>query len=296
MIEITYDADLCKKCGLCATACPLAIPVQKEKGTIPEIDDARLESCFRCGHCVAICPQGAISHSHFPEGTVTPVRTDQVPTYDQVLELVRSRRSKRRYKKQAVERNVIEKVLEAARFAPSGHNQQTTEFIVVQDEKIIHEIGRLTAASLKSLGQAFRYWIGRMMMRLMLGRRGAETLAELAPELEGIADLFNSGTDWIVNEAPVLLFFCADSAGGYGSENANLAVQNAALAAEVLGLGCYYSGFVRMASDRSDRIAKLISLPETHKIYGTLAMGYPRLKYKKWVERNPAKVTWMGFD
>ena len=96
MIEITYNAELCKRCGLCATACPLAIPVQRTKGTIPEIDNARLESCFRCGHCVAICPQGAISHSHFPEGTVTPVSTEQVPTYDQVIELVRSRRSKRR--------------------------------------------------------------------------------------------------------------------------------------------------------------------------------------------------------
>ena len=293
MLEITHDADVCKKCGLCAMTCPVAIIQQEEKGTIPKIDDARLESCFRCGQCVSICPQGAISHSHFPEGTVNPVRPEYAPTYDQVLELIHSRRSKRLFRVKPVERDAIEKVLEAARFAPSGHNEQTTEFIVVQDEKIIREIGGLTAASLKSLGQAFRYWIGRMMMRRMFGRRGAETLAELAPELEGIADLFNSGTDWILNEAPVLLFFCADSAGGYGSENANLAVQNAALAAEALGLGCFYSGFVGMASGRSDKIAKLISLPETHKIYGTLAMGYPRLKYKKWVERNPAKVTWV---
>jgi nitroreductase/Pyruvate/2-oxoacid:ferredoxin oxidoreductase delta subunit len=296
MIEITYNAELCKKCGLCATACPLAIPEQKEKGTIPTLNDSRQESCFRCGHCVAVCPQGAISHSHFPKGTVTPIKPEQVPSYDQVLELVRSRRSKRRFKEQPVERDMIEKVLEAARFAPSGHNKQTTEFIVVQDKEIIYEIGKITAASLKSLGQAFRSWIGRMIMRRMFGRRGAETLAELAPELEGLADLYNSGTDWILNEAPVLLFFCADSAGGYGSENANLAVQNAALAAETIGLGCFYSGFVGMANGRSDKIAELVSLPETHEIYGTLAMGYPRLKYSKWVERNPAKVTWVGFD
>ena len=93
-----------------------------------------------------------------------------------------------------------------------------------------------------------------MIMRRMFGWRGAATLAELAPELEGLADLYSSGTDWILNEAPVLLFFCADSAGEYGSENANLAVQNANLAAETLGLGCFYSGFVGMASDRSDKL------------------------------------------
>ena len=83
-----------------------------------------------------------------------------------------------------------------------------------------------------------------MIMRRMFGWRGAATLAELAPELEGLADLYSSGTDWILNEAPVLLFFCADSAGEYGSENANLAVQNANLAAETLGL----AAFIRVSS------------------------------------------------
>ncbi|MBN2034854.1 MAG: nitroreductase family protein [Deltaproteobacteria bacterium] len=31
-------------------------------------------------------------------------------------------------------------MLEAARFAPSGHNEQTTEFVVIQDKKILQEI------------------------------------------------------------------------------------------------------------------------------------------------------------
>jgi hypothetical protein len=34
-------------------------------------------------------------------------------------------------------------------------------------------------------------------------------------------------------------------------------------------------------------------LPETHQIFGALLLGYPRLKFKKWPERNPAKVTWL---
>ena len=124
-------------------------------------------------------------------------------------------------------------------------------------------------------------------------RRGVETLTGLAPELGGIVDLFNNGTDWILREPPVLLLFCADRARGFSSENANLAVQNAALAAETLGLGCFYTGFVLLACARDNSIANLVSLPETHKIYGALAMGYPQLNFKKWPERNPAKVTWL---
>ena len=296
MVEITHNADLCKKCGLCAMTCPVMVLQQEEKRTIPKIDDAQLGNCFRCGQCVSICPQGAISHSHYPEGTVHPVRSEHLPTYDQVLELVRSRRSIRLYKKTKVERDVIEKVLEAARRGPSGHNEQSTEFIVVQDDKMI-QIGRLTAEGLKRLAMPFRYAIGRMIMRFMMGPRGAAYVAELAPEFEELASMYNSGTDIIIHEPPVLLLFCADSVGGtFAGTNANLALHNAALAAETLGLGCFYTGFVVTVSERDDSIAKLVSLPETHKIYGALAMGYPRLKFKKWPERNPAKITWVGAE
>jgi nitroreductase len=116
----------------------------------------------------------------------------------------------------------------------------------------------------------------------------------MAPEMEGLANLYDQGTDLILREAPVLLLFCADSVGGtFAGVNASIAVHNAALAAETLGLGCYYTGFVVIVSERDDSIARLVSLPETHKIYGALAMGYPKLKFNKWPERNPAKVTWL---
>jgi nitroreductase/Pyruvate/2-oxoacid:ferredoxin oxidoreductase delta subunit len=294
MVEITYNEELCKRCGLCAMTCTVAIPQQREKGTIPQVAEADLERCVCCGQCVAICPQGALSHSHFPEGTVTPIRSELLPTYDQTLELMRSRRSKRAYRDKMVEREVIEKVLEAARFAPSGHNEQSTEFVVVQDKKIIQEITALTAKGLARMAMPFRYAIGRMIMRLVLGRRSAAYVGELAPELEGLVNLYHSGTDIILREPPVLILFCADSVGGtFAATNANLAVHNAALAAETVGLGCFYPGFVVYVSGRDDSIARLVGLPETHEIYGALAMGYPRLKFKKWPERNPAKVTWL---
>jgi nitroreductase len=212
-----------------------------------------------------------------------------------VLELIHSRRSKRLFKEKPVEREVIEKVLEAARFAPSGHNQQTTEFVVIQGKDKVHEIGVLTAEGVQRLVMPFRYGIGRLIMRFMLGRRGAAYVANIAPEMQELVNLFHSGTDWFVRDAPLLILFCADSAGGsHMAINANLAAQNVILAAEALGLGSMYAGFVLTANDYGGgRIAKQISLPSTHKIYGALIMGYPRLRFKKWPERNPAKITWV---
>jgi nitroreductase len=208
---------------------------------------------------------------------------------------MRSRRSKRAFKNRTVEKEKLERVLEVARFAPSGHNEQSTEFVVIQDQAMIHEIGKLTAAGLKKLALPFKSAIGRLIMRAMIGKRGTEYVGELAPEFEKLASLYRAGTDIILHEPPVLLLFCADSVGGaFASTNANIALHNAALAAEALGLGCFYTGFVVTVSERDDSIAKYVGLPETHKIYGALAMGYPKIKFRKWPERNPANVTWIG--
>ena len=120
MPEITIDANICKKDGLCTLACNRAVFHQEEKNTVPVIEGQ--ERCFSCGQCVSICPAGAISHSDYPKGTGHSIIPEYIPNYDQLLELIRSRRSKRLFKEKTVTREVIEKVLDAARFAPTASN------------------------------------------------------------------------------------------------------------------------------------------------------------------------------
>jgi len=295
MAEMKIDESLCKTCGSCVLACCRGVFVQDEKGTVPRITTP--EMCFGCGQCVAVCPQGAISHNLYPDGTVTPVQREKLPDYDGVLELIRSRRSRRRFRDKPVEREVLEKVLDAARFAPSGHNEQATEYVVVQDPDVLGKIGAITAKGLRRQAMPFQYAVGRAIMRMMIGPRGTEYVTELAPELEGLAEMYDEGRDLILNEAPVLVLFCADSAGGnFANVAANLGLQNAYLAAESLGLGCFYAGFIVLVSERDDSIAKLVGLPDTHKIYGALAMGYPKVTFRSWPERKPLRVTWVGTD
>ena len=56
--------------------------------------------------------------------------------YDELLELLKKRRSTRRYKPDPVPDEAIDKIIEAARWAPSGFNQQPWEFVVVKDQKL----------------------------------------------------------------------------------------------------------------------------------------------------------------
>lgn len=264
---------------------------QDEKGTVPKI--VRPESCFRCGHCVAVCPHGAVSHSDFPEGAVTPIRAENLPTYDQVLELIHSRRSGRRFEDRPVERDDVEKLLEAARFAPSGHNAQPTEFVVIQDTEALDEIRRLTLEALKKMMRPFKSPIGKTIMGLMIGQRKAAAMGKLAPEMDALESLYEGGKDLVLNHAPTVILFHGDDIAASPLVDANLALQNATLAAEAMGLGCFHTGFITVACSRDQSIPRYLSLPETHKVFGGLGVGYPRVKFKSWPERNPAKVKWV---
>ena len=70
-----------------------------------------------------------------------------------VLELLKSRRSIRKYKTAPVEKEKIQNCLEAAQWAPSASNKQPWEFMIVKDDKTrlklakIHPYAKFVAQS-----------------------------------------------------------------------------------------------------------------------------------------------------
>jgi nitroreductase len=63
--------------------------------------------------------------------------------YESALELVKQRRSIRRFKPDPVPDACIEKIIDLARWAPSGFNTQPWEFVVVKKPEYKNEIVRL---------------------------------------------------------------------------------------------------------------------------------------------------------
>lgn len=107
-------------------------------------------------------------------------------------------------------------------------------------------------------------------------------------------DILKTGKDMILWDAPLFIAFHAEeSHAGFPAENANLALCYAMLTNISLGLGSSYTGFVVMACRTDRAIPQLLSLPDNHQVYGGLAMGYPKFKYKNWIERKPPKVEWI---
>ena len=60
--------------------------------------------------------------------------------YDSFLDLVKHRRTIRRFKPDPLPDDYLDKILEAARWAPSGYNMQPWDFVVIRDKKIIDKI------------------------------------------------------------------------------------------------------------------------------------------------------------
>ncbi|MHA1799702.1 MAG: nitroreductase family protein [Candidatus Helarchaeota archaeon] len=60
------------------------------------------------------------------------------------MEIIKTRRTIRKYKNKKVEEDKINKLIEAARWAPSSANLQPIEFIIINDDKIKEKITKIT--------------------------------------------------------------------------------------------------------------------------------------------------------
>jgi nitroreductase len=219
------------------------------------------------------------------------VNHELLPSLEQILEMFRARRSIRAFKDKQVERELIEQIIDGARFAPSGHNHQSVEYIVVQDRDALDNLLKMTADFLAKMAKRFRNpLIGRLLP--LMAPDKVKDVIELLDDFEISSDAAAKGKDIILHNPSVLLIFHASNRLGFSDVNATLALHNATIVVQALGLGCFYPGYLVAAGQANKKIRDVLSLPKNHQIYGALAIGYPRFKYMKWIERKPAKIHW----
>lgn len=289
MSKVTINRDLCEKCGTCVLSCPQTVFIQKDKKSVPGLIHEDL--CVSCGHCVAICPQEAITHRDFPQGSIKAVNQGILPSLEQIFEMVRTRRSIRAFKDKQVDKELIEQIIDGARFAPSAHNRQSVEYIVVQDKDVLDKLLKITADYLAKTANTFRNpLIGRLLS--LMAPDKVKDVFDYLDDFEMVSDAAAKGKDIILHNPSVLLIFHASKRLAFSNVNATLALHNATMVIHALGLGCFYAGYLVPAGQANKKIRDVLSLPKDHQIYGALAIGYPKFEYKKWIERRPAKIHW----
>ena len=83
-----------------------------------------------------------------------------------ILDVINTRQSIRRYTEDPVPDELIDKILEAARWAPSGENEQPWKLLVVRNPKIRAKVGELSRIGTGKRMHA-EYCLGEMEHRFV---------------------------------------------------------------------------------------------------------------------------------
>src|SRR4030066_489678 len=81
-----------------------------------------------------------------------------------ISEVIKTRKSIRRYKPDPIPDEILDKILEAARWAPTGENYQPWRFIVIKNPETKNKIGDLAKLGSGSRMTAW-YCLGEMQKR-----------------------------------------------------------------------------------------------------------------------------------
>ena len=265
----------CKKCGLCVQDCPSGIIRLSNTTGFPRMIPKGEAACLLCGHCIAVCPHGALSHSQIPLDECLPLREDLKINEDQAVQFLRSRRSIRAFEDKPVEKEKIEKIIEIARYAPTGGNVQPIEWLVITDKKELNKISAYTID-----------WLSKFLEE-------NPKAAESSPYLPKIVKNFSSDNDTILRNAPVLITASAPKWAVNGPNDVTIALSYLELVAPVMGLGACWAGLLQKALVGSPDLRKDIGLPEKNIHHYPMMLGYPKIKrYYRLPQRKPPKITY----
>ena len=282
--------------------------------------------CLACHNCEAICPQGALSFPYYyqvdkgrwaydfdyaapGQGIPNPLMLEKPVPFSEiesqltdVEKVIYRRRSVRVYKKDPVPKEMIRRVLEAGRFAPSAGNCQGWKFVVVTDRNLMDD---LSASTIKFLNVFTKLYQGKGLGRTFLKKM----LAFIKPNAIDMRPMvaiqalstpkFGKGKLDCFFGAPVAIILVTHHLHVSEPElGMGICGQNMVLAAHSLGLGTCYVGFISNALNLDPitkmKFRKKLGIEWPYDSVATvLTLGYPAVPLDKPVDREFPKVAWV---
>ena len=192
-------------------------------------------------------------------------------------EVIETRRSTRKFKDCPVERELIEKVVEAGRLAPSGGNSQTTHFLVITNRGILDDLA----------------------VKVRETFAGMEVTPGMYSSMVHSIEASKKGGYIFHYNAPVLIVTANRRDYGNNMADCSCALENMMLEANELDLGSCWINQLRWLREDEGILACLrgLGLKEDETVCGALALGRPYtadgLPNRKPLPRTGNPVTWV---
>jgi len=313
-----YESDQCTHCKACVQTCPTSCLQWNEEKNEPYATGlSGIElACIGCNNCEAVCPADCIRMRGEYKVLRGRYKTPEDKTGDMTLpcpfgkndlnrnfediendlteteKIIYRRRSVRLFKNKPLEKDLIKRLIEAARFAPSAGNGQPCKFLVVTNKEINRKVDQKCAKILKMINWLYagqnrwRKIIISILSMISANKWDQRPIAAM----EKVR--MTNGT--ITFGAPAVIHVLKDKRGiSQPDIDAAISAHTLILTAHSLGLGTCYIGFIASTAPYAPAIKKLLKIKYPYEIVTSICVGYPKLKYDKPVPRIKASIDWI---
>lgn len=269
MKQFVCDAERCIQCGECVKDCPAGCLRLTDE--VAEMIPEREALCIECQHCLSICPTAAVSIMGCDPDKSLSLDTG-LPGLEAMEQLVRGRRSTRKYRNEPVEPELLERLLQDLAYAPTGVNDRSLLFTVVDDIEVMDQLRQESI-------QAFTAALSKGG-----SLSGNEYLAKFLGPLK-------RGVDVVFRGAPHMLVVTVPDSAPAGEADPMIALSYFELLANAAGLGTVWCGFGKAAVFHLlEGGPERFGIPADHTRGYVMAFGKPDVSYYRTVQRGPAAI------
>ena len=267
MSELNFivDEEKCIHCGLCEKDC-IAYVIKRNENGVPKADFP--ENCLKCGHCMAICPVGAISIMDKTPNNSEPIYAQNS---DMILNLIKSRRSQRLYKNENLDRNKLNKLKSMLKWVPTGCNAHSLHFSFIDDIKVMNE---------------FRDYTNRKIIKALSQKSVNSIVSKFAPFLQHMID----GEDIIFRGAPHFVAVANKITAPCAKEDAIIALSYFELYAQSMGIGTCWCGFGDITLKLFPELIEYLKVPEGYKVEYTMLFGPKANNYARATQNEEVSI------
>jgi ferredoxin len=272
------DKSKCTKCGKCINVCSGQV---LEIGTdgypkMKEFERFGWRGCWKCEHCLAVCPKGAISiFGHNPENSLLPPNKD---IGEQMERLIVNRRSCRRYLDKNVDSKIIDKIIKTLASVPTGGNSCNVEYTIIDDKERVKEIWNIAYSKMESLAKNHIYTHNFSDFYYRIMKKSEKTIRK--------GDLLFCG-------APHLFIAHEKCVGKWAEDsqiNCNIATTYFELLANAYGLGTIIMSYpAEVLEELVPEAREMLGIPQDHYMKLIVGFGYPEIKYARGVQKDRSK-------